>query len=141
MLFHFIQWTWGFPQNFIGLTLLPLLRGRRFRYHGALITLYRPVRFLSNEDGFSLGTFIFMPEGWSEYDRKHLAAHEYGHTVQSLILGPFYLFAVAIPSVIWVRVYGRRREIYRTRQIAYTDRFPENWADRLGEYSTGDKPY
>lgn len=140
-LFHILQWTWGLPQNLVGALLLPILRGERYRFHGAVVTVYNNVRFLSNRDGFSLGSFIFIPRGWSEYDREHLRVHEYGHSVQSLILGPLYLPAVALPSVIWVRVYAKRRAVYRSRAVEYTDRFPENWADRLGEYATGERPY
>ena len=124
VLFHVLQWTWGLPQNVFG----------------ALVTLYRPVKSISNRFGFSLGSFIFMPEGWSEGTRRRLVVHEYGHTVQSLMLGPLYLLVVALPSVIWSKRYFRTGSKYLTRGIAYTDRFPENEADRLGEYATGESP-
>jgi hypothetical protein len=139
--FHLLQWTWCLPQNLAGLLLLPFLRGKRYRYHGALVTIFKIVRFIPEDSGFSLGSFIFMPESWSEYNRKHLVVHEYGHTVQSMMVGPFYLLAVGLPSVIWVRRFWRKRSKYRTRGIGYTDRYPEKSADRLGEYVTGEKPY
>ncbi|MBQ6332043.1 MAG: hypothetical protein IJI34_04650 [Clostridia bacterium] len=141
VLFCFLQWTWGLPQNLVGLLLLPFLRGERYRYHGALVTVYRKLRFTKNRSGFSLGTFIFIPETWTEYDKKHVVVHEYGHTVQSMILGPFYLLFVGLPSVIWSHRYCRRTPIYRSRGVAYTDRYPEHGADRLGEYATGEKPH
>ncbi|MBO6061397.1 MAG: hypothetical protein J6P98_04695 [Clostridia bacterium] len=141
ILFHLIQWVWGLPQNLLGLLLLPVLRGRRSRYHGALVTVYESKKWLNNRSGFSLGTFIFIPEAWSEYEKRHLLVHEYGHTVQSLMLGPLYLFVVGLPSVIWSKRFERRRRVYRSRGVSYTDRFPENGADRLGEYVTGEKPY
>ena len=140
VLFHVLQWTWGLPQNVFGALASLVLRGERFRYHGALVTLYRPVKSISNRFGFSLGSFIFMPEGWSEGTRRRLVVHEYGHTVQSLMLGPLYLLVVALPSVIWSKRYFRTGSKYLTRGIAYTDRFPENEADRLGEYATGESP-
>ena len=55
--------------------------------------------------------------------------------------GPFYLFVVGLPSCAWSHRYLRRSAIYRSRGIAYTDRFPEHSADRLGEYATGEKPH
>ena len=139
--FHLLQWTWGLPQNLFGAASAIVLRGERSRYHGALVTVYRPVGFLSNRYGFSLGEFIFLPQNWSKDVRSRLVVHEYGHTVQSLLLGPFYLLAVGIPSVLWSKRYYKRRPRYRTRGISYTDRFPENWADRAGERATGEKPY
>ena len=141
VLFHAIQWTWGLPQNLIGLLLLPFLRGTRCRYHGALVTVYRRLRFTKNRSGFSLGSFIFLPETWSDYDREHFIVHEYGHTVQSLFLGPLYLPVVGLPSCLWLHRFQRRRAVYQSRGVAYTDRFPEHGADRLGEYATGEKPY
>ena len=141
LLFYFLQWTWGLPQNLFGALTALVLRGERFRYHGALITLYRPVRFLSNRSGFSLGMFIFMPEGWSALTRKQLAVHEYGHTVQSLMLGPLYLFVVGLPSVIWSKRFFKNPARFTVRGVTYTDRFPENEADRLGEYATGESPH
>ena len=141
ILFYLIQWTWGLPQNLIGLLLLPFLRGKRRFFHGALITEYKRLSFTKNRSGFSLGMFIYIPETWSEHDKKHLSVHEYGHTVQSLYLGPFYLLAVGLPSVIWCARYARRLERYRMRGVRYTDRFPENEADRLGERATGMKPH
>ncbi len=140
-LFALMQWTWGLPQNLVGAALLPLFRGRRFRYHGALVTVYRGMRKLTDNSGFSLGSFIFIPEAWSDHDKEHVVVHEYGHSVQSLILGPLYLPVVALPSVIWSRRYTKRWKTYRARGIGYTDRFPENDADRLGEAVTGEKPY
>lgn len=141
ILFYFLQWTWGLPQNLAGLLLLPFLRGRRYRFHGALVTVYRRLSFTKNRSGFSLGSFIFIPEAWSDYDKEHIVVHEYGHTVQSLILGPFYLLVVGLPSCIWSHRYTRRSTVYRSRGVSYTDRFPEHDADRLGEYATGKKPY
>lgn len=141
VLFHLIQWTWGLPQNLLGLLLVPILRGEHFRFHGALVTVYRKSSLMKNRFGFSLGSFIFIPEAWSAYDKEHLVVHEYGHTVQSLILGPFYLPTVGLISSIWSHRYLKRHAVYKSRGIAYTDRFPEHGADRLGEYVTGEKPY
>ncbi|MCR5808154.1 MAG: hypothetical protein K6G56_01175 [Clostridiales bacterium] len=139
-LFHLLQWTWCLPQNLFGALAALALRGERFRYHGALVTIYKKTRLLDNESGFSLGSFIFMPEGWSDYDKKHIVVHEYGHTVQSLFTGPLYLLLVGVPSLFWSRRYTKRSPAYRSRGIGYCDRYPERGADRLGELVTGEKP-
>ena len=136
--FHTLQWTWCLPQNIAGLIVLMFLPGKHFRYHGALVTIYKKRRFLSNTAGFSLGSFIFMPETWSDYTREHLLVHEYGHTVQSLMTGPFYIFIIGLPSVVWCQRFNRRPRRYAERGITYTDRFPEHSANTLGEKYTGD---
>lgn len=139
IIFHTLQWTWCLPQNLAGLFMLMILPGEHYRYHGALVTIYRKKKHLSNTAGFSLGSFIFMPETWSDYNKEHIVVHEYGHTVQSLLTGPFYIFIIGLPSVIWCRRFVKHSEKYRVRGIAYTDRFPEHSADNLGETYTGDK--
>ena len=141
LLFYFVQWTWAFPQNFVGLVLLPLLPGKRIRYHGAIITVYRKTRLMDNRSGFSLGMFIYIPEGWSDHEKEHLSVHEFGHSIQSLMFGPLYLFVVGIPSMIWCAKYFKNYSKYQERGIKYTDRFPENSADKLGEWVTGISPH
>lgn len=66
-----------------------------------------------------------------------LLVHEYGHTIQSLIFGPLYLFAVGIPSIVWsfLPVFAKRRE---DAGISYFSVYPERWANKLGEKITGD---
>ncbi len=140
-LFYLVQWTWGLPQNLIGAILLPILPGERRIFHGAVITVYRKSKLMDNSSGFSLGMFIYIPENWSDHDKEHLSVHEFGHSIQSMMFGPLYLFIVGIPSVIWCKKYfGHYRE-YQDRGIKYTDRFPENSADKLGEWVTGISPH
>ena len=45
-----------------------------------------------------------------------LLVHEYGHTIQSLILGPLYLVLIGIPSTLWGFLLGKRR---KEKQIPY----------------------
>ena len=59
-----------------------------------------------------------------------LIRHEYGHTIQSLILGPLYLPIVGIPSLIWSVYY--RRKCRRFPALQYYSFYTERWADRLG---------
>lgn len=60
--------------------------------------------------------------------RVRTKKHEYGHSRQSLYLGPLYLIVVGLPSIIWAGfVYNLVR-----KEISYYDVYPENWADKLG---------
>lgn len=57
--------------------------------------------------GFSLGNFIFFEgEAKSEKSREEIlnvmTTHEFGHTLQSRIVGPLYFPLIAIPSLISV---------------------------------------
>ena len=112
-LFTFLQWTWGLPQTLIGSAVYIANRDKRhFNYEGACVTVW------DREDGVSLGKFIFVPkmgedkESGSLVVSRELAEHEYGHSIQSLILGPAYLLLVGAPSLIWSRLpyFEKRRK-------------------------------
>lgn len=119
-LFYLIQWTWGIIQNVLGLFLFLCLCHRKKRvFHGAVITTWKLGSSLS------LGMFIFTAR---PYDLK-LVQHEYGHTVQSLILGPLWLFVIGLPSLIWCGCF----EGYRKKKgIDYYSFYTEKWANILG---------
>lgn len=50
--------------------------------------------------------------------------HEYGHCIQSRILGPLYLIVIGLPSIMhaW---------LCRCKNHSYYDFYPEKWADKL----------
>jgi hypothetical protein len=58
--------------------------------------------------------------------------HEYGHALQSVLLGPLYLIVVGIPSLSRVAYskwyYKKSGRSWKN----YFKGFPENWADKLG---------
>ena len=80
------------------------------------------------DDGLSLGKFIFVPKG----EKEPLIAHEYGHTLQSLILGPAYLLLVGAPSFVWMRIPFFARKRKKTGKSYYSPVF-EKTANRLGK--------
>lgn len=136
------QCTWGFIQTFAGFAVfLKHLHNKHFWYHGALITVWE------SRTSVSLGLFVFVTaepffakkyEGQISVEElsQRLLVHEYGHTIQSLILGPLYLIVIGIPSTLWGFLGGRKR---RDEQIPYGAFFTEKWANHLGEAVTGDK--
>lgn len=137
-LYLLAQCTWGLLQTAAGAAvLLRYRRCPRFRCHGAVVTSW------PRSDSLSLGMFIFLtdkpprdrrglvPHG--EISRRMLV-HEYGHTVQSLILGPLYLPVVGLPSLLWAQLPPCRR-IWR-EDVSYFSFFTEKTANFLGEKVT-----
>lgn len=123
------QCTWGLGQTLIGLVVfLVHLRCPHSFYKGCIET-----RWGSRYSGLSLGLFIFTPE----CDTAPVRVHEYGHTIQSLVLGPFYLIP-GIISLCWGNLprYARMR---REQNLPYTRCFVERHASRFGEIVTGEK--
>lgn len=141
-LYWLSQWTIGIVQNMIGLCLFLLyVRKRHFVYHGAIVTEWKDVG-----TSVGMGMFVFIshhccrdldhPEDRETTFRKTLV-HEYGHTVQSAILGPLYLLVIGIPSPLWgfiPRLVTYRRE----KHISYYSFYTERWANALGEYFSKD---
>lgn len=130
ILYWLVQWTWGGLQTFAGLVLFAKYRARPHRwFRGAVHTGWE------SRMGVSLGMFIFTPE-LKEGSGQKLAVHEYGHTVQSLLLGPFYFLVIGLPSLIWCR-FGCFRRLRAEKGIGYGEFYTERWADWLGEKVTG----
>lgn len=116
-IFYCLQLTWGLIQNVIGLLLFLFnLNKKKKIFNGAIVTYWK------YKPSLSLGIFIFMGT-----DNDRLLAHEYGHSIQSLILGPLYLFIIGIPSFIWAMMYS----INKKENIKYYHFYTERWANDL----------
>ena len=77
--------------------------------------------------GISLSIFIFLSE--KDVGDIRLIQHEYGHSLQSIYLGWFYLIIVGIPSLIRSIVWN----IFKLKNTRYYVGYPEKWADSLGK--------
>ena len=121
--------TWGLPTSIAGAVVCAACgpRRERFRFRSALVTEW------GLRAGLSLGPFIFVPP---HYPRP-LLVHEYGHSVQSLCLGPLYLPVVVVPSLLWAGIPHVER--WRVRHgISYYALPTENWANAWGERACGE---
>lgn len=146
LFFTLVQLIWGLPQSLLGFFLflywLPQAK-TRYVYHGAVVTEW------TAGGGISLGLFVFVSEKASRYmhggreltpeeSRRGVLVHEYGHCIQSLMLGPLYLFAVGIPSYAWANLPALRK-LRREKGVSYYAVYPENWANSLGEWAAQEK--
>ena len=143
-LYWLVQCLWGLPQTLLGLMVFLLhLRDEHFIFHGAVITRWK------GRSSVSIGPFVFVTADpffcdryQGQYTREVLArrllVHEYGHTIQSLILGPLYLIVMGIPSTVWGWLPSLAR-MRREKQRSYFSFFTERWANRLGEWVIGEE--
>lgn len=140
ILYVIVQCTWGILQTMLGFAIFLMhYKEKHFFYHGAIITVWEP------KSSMSLGLFVFVtaePYFAKKYKGKiseeelsnRLLVHEYGHTIQSIILGPLYLIVIGIPSTLWGFLGSKKR---RDEQVPYGAFFTEKWANHLGEQVTG----
>jgi hypothetical protein len=142
-LYKIWQCTWGFLQTLLGLFMFLIHnKSKHFWYHGALVTAWKL------KSSVSLGMFVFVADEpffakkyrdiSIEEHSKMLLVHEYGHTIQSLILGPLYLILMGIPSTVWGFLPSAAK-LRKEKQVSYFSFFTESWANVLGERVTGEK--
>lgn len=132
-----LQCSWGMIQTLVGfLFFCSSITNRHICFNGSIAT------FWNKPYGISLGLFIFIPPKARFYNsEKHqlsdveiqerLLVHEFGHTFQSLLLGPLYFLIIGLPSVIWGMV--------KKENQSYFSFYTESWANYLGEKHTGKK--
>jgi len=127
-----INWTWGIIQTLAGFVgFLIHIRKPHYRYKGSIVTIVK-----GRWGGVSLGSFIFIDTDIPKKDapKSNFINHEYGHTLQSALLGPLFLIIIGLPSIIWAGLFSDWRQRHGK---SYYWLFTESWADRLGGVRRG----
>lgn len=92
---------WQLPQCLVGLVMLPFIgKLKRVAYRN-YCWAFEAQRM---SGGISLGCFVFLSKYNSQ--RETVIAHEIdGHTKDSKMWGPLYLFVIGLPSILnaWMR--------------------------------------
>lgn len=124
--------AWELPQNVLGaLDLAATVALGRVR--GVAYERERLFVEVRGSGAVSLGLFVF----WSRDDTPYVRItatnreHEYGHSLQSRLLGPLYLPLVGVPSSARVAYAIAYRRLTGRRWDGYFRGYPEDWADRL----------
>ena len=109
IMFWFLSLTWGIIMTSIGaiITLglnIVKFAGKLAGYDLKIKTHLNGCTFITevggNWGGVELGAFALCGNysetspSWFDHTRKH----EFGHALQHLVLGPFFIFVIAIPS-------------------------------------------
>lgn len=126
-LFRLWQWTWGFPQTLLGAILYLIHTGTpRSRFHGCAVTHW------DQRGSMSMGMFLFL----GDTQDPRVAVHEFGHSVQSAILGPLFLPLIGLPSYLWCNL-PVCRTLRQERSISYYWLYCESEANLLGAWAAG----
>ena len=127
ILFWLWQWTWGFPQTFVGFIVYLICRKCPHNtYRGCITTRW------NNRGSMGMGMFLFLG-----CEDPQVRVHEFGHSVQSLILGPLFLPVMGIPSLLWCNLPSCRR-LRKEKGVSYYSLYTESTANYLGELVTGE---
>lgn len=118
-----IKFLWQLPQTVVALIYFLYLRYKdeildTCTFQGAIV-------FIKKESygSVTLGNHIFL----SSKATDTTVRHEWGHTRQSLILGPLYLIIIGIPSIIWAATH---KSIAPNKPYDWF--YTEAWANKLG---------
>lgn len=132
-----VNMTWCLPQNLLGflIYLFALMTGNIISKHDYEFIKHdgttRSISYFTwkHPTGcMSLGEFRFLCK-MSINDVDYYLRHEYGHTLQSYILGPFYLIVIALPSILWCS--------WLSNWKCFVDKdydwfYTEQWASNIG---------
>lgn len=132
-----LLYLWQLPQNIVGFIISRFGKKMRLQVYGdEWLTFYYARHFCRS--AVSLGNYIITDVcylGKRKSIMYRTLKHEHGHQVQSKYLGPLYLIVVGIPSLCGniIDMVFHKKWTSEKRRKWYYSRFPENWADRLGE--------
>lgn len=118
---NIILYLWQLPQNLLGIILLLIYLPEKYIIFRTSMVWYSE-KF---PGGISLGKYIIVNEKYWE-DNGDTELHEYGHSIQSMWLGPLYLFVIGIPSILWAAWWNE------SRGVSYYKFYTEVLADKLG---------
>lgn len=116
-----LLYLWQLPQNLLGLLLVLIYKPEQ-SYAFNRARLYYSERM---PGGISLGRYIIVRSELKDYAGR-TEWHEYGHSRQSMFLGPLYLLVIGLPSILWAAVWQPGHG------SSYYDFYTEAWADKLG---------
>jgi hypothetical protein len=131
------HFSWELPQQLLGflMGLYLLMRGTLNRSdHFFKGVLFIETSSFGTDVGISLGNIVIHGPDTA----GALKQHEFGHCIQSRILGPFYLLLIGIPSFMWATALTTGWKYGYFLKADYDAFFIERSATNLGcKYGDG----
>lgn len=130
---------WMSLQSFLGAFVVLITRAEKeyINFDDEVYEVYFASRFNKSWSGVSLGPFIIFAN--SQQASCDSVKHEFGHFLQSAMLGPLYLILIGLPSIcgnLWDR-FAHRNWLSKKRIKWYYSQPWEHWADILGNVDRG----
>lgn len=134
------KWTWGFTNSCIGNTLGHTLNVLGFvddvsDMEGMVAVDIGDI--LKNGHAFTIGPYSFGPEGYEATWKDHTFVHEYGHYIQSQIIGPAFLPTIGVPSLASTMGIGGSDHLRRWFEVDASRRGAEYFDKRYGTGANG----
>lgn len=133
---NILLYIWQIPQNLVAIIWSLILC---IFYKKPEVENYKGVKYIwfkNWRNGVSLGHYVILGT-WYRYGETTIN-HEYGHTRQSVCLGPLYLLLIGLPSGTWnlidrvlMSVFPKKWNYKYANKVYYSMPW-EHWADKLG---------
>ena len=107
-LLFIITFIWQLPQNLVAILMLPFLGKLKLISFKKLCFAFEGENM---KGGISLGNFAFLSPRLSR-DAASVAHEQEGHTHDSKLFGPLYLFVIELPSLIHAWLYDKNTCYY-----------------------------
>lgn len=118
ILLFILLFVWQLPQNIIALIMLPFIGKLELISYKKFCFAFKAEKMMG---GISLGNFAYLDNTLSK--KPAIVMHEQeGHTFDSKIFGPLYLFVIGIPSIMWAWLGDDNK--------CYYDFYTERWANK-----------
>ena len=114
-------YIWQLPQNLVGVVMLLYFRNEK------KILEYSNIRYYVAQKmsgAITLGNYIILSPYY--HNDVETFVHEFGHTLQSKILGPLYLIVVGTNSLLHAWLHDCRSD-----GKSYYHFWTEKWANKL----------
>ncbi len=137
--FDFILIIWQFPQYIIG-----FIFGLFIKVNKKIIYKRSIVYLININISVSFGKQIYIWYHMEKNEIDKLIKHEYGHSIQSIILGPLYIVFSFIPSMLRHSIFFIKYVTAKNKNDKtlvwkkYYMGYPENWADKLDGINNND---
>lgn len=128
IVFYVLSFTWGIITSLPGLLVISFsaLFKRVHVYHGRLYAVWG-----KNWGGLELGPFFIIGENC-----ENSRAHETGHGLQNIILGPLMIVLVSIPSCIrywYLELKYYRKGLYKDYDAIWFEGQATRWGKKFVE--------
>lgn len=121
IIINIILYLWQLPQNIMGLAMIVY-----FRKDEKVLT-YKNIKYYvapKMSGAITLGQYVIL--SFYYHDDIETFVHEFGHTIQSKILGPFYLVIAGLNSLLHAWLHDCRKN-----GKSYYHFWTEKWANKL----------
>lgn len=95
-----LKLSWGLPNTLLGYLLAHSYNALGLSSGTSRRTAVVVLSGCTRQGAFSIGGYIFGPEGFRANPQDHLYVHEYGHYLQGLRWGILFVPCIAIPSLL-----------------------------------------